>query len=138
MAFNTQGTTIAIYDATTSPITNNPVGSIVSFSGPGGSAAVIPASNLSSTAVEKVMGLPDEGQFTMEVQLDNGDTNGQVALRTARANRTLLGVRITFSDSPQATATFSCYCTQFQVAGGTDALTTASITLEITGAITWA
>ncbi len=112
------------------------VGEVLSFSGPGGSAAIIDKTNLASTAREKMMGLPDEGQLTMEVSLDPTD-DGQVQLRTDRVSRTRREAILTLTDATNTTLTFNAYCLGFAISGSVDDKITASITLEIDGAVTW-
>ena len=112
------------------------VGEITGFSGPGGSASIIDVSHLGSTRREKRMGLPDEGQLTLELNLVPGNA-GQVALRNDRASRTQREVVLTLTDAGDTTLTFQAYCTQLSIQGGTDAKVAASVSLEITGAVTW-
>lgn len=133
-AFNAQGTIIARESET--PGTYTSIAEIRSFSGPGGSAAIIDATTLLSTGKEKVMGLMDEGQLTLELNFVPGDT-GQQALLADRAAQLRQNFKITFSDANNATGTFAAYVMGFTVGGGVDALTTATVTLEITGAVVW-
>lgn len=133
-AFNAQGTIIARESAT--PGTYAPLAEIRSFTGPGGQSAVIDATTLQSTGKEKVMGLADEGQLSLELNFVPGDT-GQQALLADRAGQVRKKFRITFSDENNTTATFDAYVMGFSVAGGVDALTTATVTLEISGAVVW-
>ena len=133
-AFNAQGTTIAREGNT--PGTYVSLAEIRSFSGPGGTAAIIDATTLGSDGKEKVMGLKDEGTLSLEMNFVPGDT-GQQALLSDRSLQIVKNFKITFSNATNATATFAAYVTGFTVAGGVDALTTATVTLEITGAVTW-
>lgn len=109
---------------------------IKSFSGPGGSATVIDVTDLQSTAKEKRMGLPDEGQlqFTINYIPDNAVHQG---LRQDRMDRIERDFRITFTDASPATQwTFSAFVSGFSVSGAVDNVVEAQVTLEITGAIT--
>lgn len=108
---------------------------IVSFSGPGGSGQVIDVTDLDSAAIEKIMGLPDEGQLTLEINY-RPDNAVHAGLRTDRANQTLRNFRITFTDPGATTWTFAAYVLNFTAQGGVNAAGRASVTLEITGAIT--
>ncbi|MDY6844227.1 MAG: hypothetical protein SVW57_09090, partial [Thermodesulfobacteriota bacterium] len=63
------------------------IGDITSFNGPTGSAAVIDVTNLGSTAKEKMMGIPDEGQFSFEVNLNTTATALHRTLKDDRAER---------------------------------------------------
>jgi hypothetical protein len=112
------------------------VGEVVSFTGPGGQANVIDVTSLESTRREKRMGIPDEGQFTCEVNLVPDDT-GQVALRADRASRTLRVAILELTDTDDTIITFDAYCTQFSIQGSVDDKVQASITLEITGEAVW-
>jgi hypothetical protein len=134
MAFNAQGTTIARESAT--PGAYVTLAEIRSFTGPGGQSAVIDATTLQSTGKEKVLGLQDEGQLSLECNFEPGDA-GQQALLADRAASTKKKFKITFSDENNATAIFDAFVMGFSVAGGVDALTTATITLEISGAVVW-
>ena len=138
-AFNAQGTVIS-RESDTTPGTFTPIAEIRSFSGPGGTAAIIDATTLGSAGKEKVMGLKDEGTISLELNFSPGDT-GQQALLADRTAQLRKQFKITFSNvatlANRATATFFAYVTGFTVAGGVDALTTATVTLEITDAVTW-
>lgn len=121
-----------------SPEVFTAVGQIVSFQGPGGSASVIDITTLDSTAKEKQMGLPDEGQFTLELIL-NADNAQHLALKTDRANRTLRNFKLELTDaSPATTLSFAGYVLGFQLSGGVDDVVRASVTIEISGPVTWA
>lgn len=133
-AFNAQGTIVAREGTT--PGTYTAIAEIRSFTGPGGTAAIIDATTLSSSGKEKVMGLSDEGTLSVELNFVPGDT-GQQAMIADRAAQLKKNYRITFSDANNATATFAAYVTGFTIGGGVDALTTATATLEITGAVVW-
>ena len=137
MALETQGSVVAINTGTTATPTWTTIGEVKSFSGPSGSASVIDATHLGSTAKEKLMGLADEGQITLELNYLHTSDSGQSAVRTARTNRTKSEFQITLSDG-SSTIKFSGYVLSFTVNGGVDALMSSSITIEITGAVTYA
>jgi hypothetical protein len=113
------------------------IANVTGFSGPGGSASVIDVTNLSSSAKEKMMGLPDEGQFTLDLNLDP-DATSHIALRTQRAARARTEFKIVFTDATPATAIFSGYVLGFAIQGAIDTNVKASVTIEIDGAVTWA
>ncbi|MFO7905800.1 MAG: phage tail tube protein [Pirellulaceae bacterium] len=108
---------------------------IKTFSGPGGSATVIDVTDLQSAAKEKRMGLQDEGQLTFDINYIPADTE-HAALRTARADQAETNFEMVFTDDPETTWAFSAFVTGFSVSGGVDGVVEASVTLEITGAIT--
>jgi len=129
-AVEAQGTTIAIgTDTTPAWLT---IGEFKSWSGPGGSAAVIDVSDLSSTRKEKRMGLPDEGQFQININYIS-DSPGHVALMAARAARTEEEFQVTYSDN--STETFSGFVTGFSRSGQVDGVVEGQVTIEITGEV---
>ena len=111
------------------------VGEITNFDGPGGSASVIDVTTLQSLAKEKRMGLQDEGQFTFQMNLDPSDVQ-QAGLRTDRANRTLRNFRLRLTDVSNTTLLFSAFVLEFKINGAVDQVVKASVTLEISGAVT--
>jgi hypothetical protein len=112
------------------------IAEVISFTGPGGAASVIDQTSLDSTAREKRMGLPDEGQLSMELNLVPGDT-AQDGLRDDRDNRTLQSFSIELTDAGVMTLSFSGYVLNFAIAGAVDDVVKASIVIEIDGAVTW-
>lgn len=133
-AIHTEGTTLAMGNAA-SPEVFTAIGEVRSITGPGGSASVIDVTNLSSVAKEKMMGLADEGQVTFEIYYIPTDTQ-HAALRAARAARTLVNFELSYADSPPTVDSFSAYITSMSINNQLDSAVTASITLEVTGAVT--
>lgn len=133
-ALESQGVELYI-DEGASPFTL--VGELVSFSGPDGQASVIDVTNLSSTARQKLMGVSDEGQISLELNLDPGNS-GQDALRSQRDARTANNYSLNLNDASGTILTFSAFCLQFALSGGVDEKLSLSCTLEIDGAVTWA
>ena len=136
-ALKSQGSSISILDTTVSPNLFSVVPNCTNIQGPSGSATIIDATGLDATAKIKVMGLPDEGQVTLDL-IWGGETSNAVqkSLRTSRAAQTLVTYKITLTDSPQTTYTFTAYCTGWALSTGVDDVTKASVTLEISGAVT--
>lgn len=132
-ALTSQGVTLGIGSG--SPISYDAIGEINTFNGPGGAGAVIDVTDLDSAAMEKIMGLPDEGQLSFDINYLPDDAQ-HAALRTARADQTLTSFRLTFTDTGGTTWTFDAYVLNFTVTGGVNAPVKAAVTLEITGAIT--
>ena len=135
--YQTQGCTLAVGNGDGPPETFDNVGEVQSISGPDGTAPEIDTTSLSSTARTFNMGLPEEGNVTLEVNLDPDDAQ-QTELRTKRAAQTVNNYQITLTDSPATTLTFAAYVTGFSVNVAIDDVIKASITLRITGAVTWA
>ena len=133
-ALVSQGMTIGIGDGA-SPEVYTSITEVNSISGPGGSAQVIDVTDLNSTAKEKRMGLPDEGQVTLEMNYIPADVQ-HALLRAKRASQAVVNFRITFTDSPQTLWTFAANVLGFSVDNGVDGVTSASVTLEVSGAVT--
>lgn len=136
LAMNTEGVVIARGDGA-SPEVFGTIGECTEFDGPSGQAAVIDATHFQSTAKEKLMGLPDEGQFTLGGNFIGSDTD-QTGLRTDRTGRTLRNFKITLTDSPATILTFAAYVLSFSISGGVDDKIPFSVTLEISGPVTYA
>ena len=129
-----QGTVFAY--STDSGTTYNTVAQVTNISGlGGGSATVIDITNLASTRREKRMGLPDEGQITLELNYDPDDT-GHSALETLRDGRTLADFKITATDTTPTEYTFQGYVTVFNKDFQIDDVAKGTLTIEITGAVT--
>lgn len=138
--FNAQKTKIQRETAT--PGTYADIAEIRSFSGPGGQANIIDATTLQSLGKEKVMGLQDEGQLTLEMNFNASDSAQQDLLEDRAAGakkkfKIIFSDKITGGIAAGTTATFEAFVIGFTVSGGVDALTAAQVTLEITGAVTW-
>ena len=131
-----QGVTLAISYGT-SPTSFQTIGNIIDITGPGGAASVIDITNLASTAREKRMGLPDEGQVTFNVQLDPDNATHQL-LRDARKNRQESQFRITLTDTTPTTLSFNGFVLNFSIAIAVDDVVKAAITVEVNGAVVWA
>jgi len=135
MAIETQGCKF-FWSTSTAQSTAQEVGEVVDFGGPGGAAGVIDVTHLQSTAKEKMIGLRDEGQFTMTLNYNPTNT-GQIALVSDRASRTKRKALLKFSDTATSCAVFDGYCLQFSVNGAADDKIVANAAIEITGAVTY-
>ena len=135
VAIDTTGKTLTDANGTITPLEWIEIGEVVSHDGPGGSAAVYETTHLQSTAKEKKVGLPDEGQLTLAVNWCLATDPGQRAASDARKARTEKNFRLTFSDL--STASFSGYVLGMSASGAVDDKVSGSITIEITGAVTW-
>jgi hypothetical protein len=141
MAFESQGTEFYWCTSTAaSTAAAGLVGEVVDFSGPGGQANVIDVTNLGSTAKEKLVGLRDEGQLSMSLNLSFTDV-GQILIRSDRATRTKKKCVIKFNDNTtdaaKTKAIFDGYCLGFSVSGAVDDAVKANAVIEITGAVTY-
>ena len=134
MAVEAQNTMLYWSTDTSVSTASQEVGDVISFSGPSGSAGVIDITNLQSTAKEKLLGLRDEGQLSMELICDPADA-GQVALRVDRATRTKRGCALKLSDTAVTFIGFKGYCSGYSVSGAVDDKVSLAVTIEITGAV---
>lgn len=134
-AIATQGTLLKRGDGG-GPEVFTAIGEVADISGPGGTANIIDATHLASTFREKVMGLPDEGQITFTLNYVPGDAQQQ-GLKTDRANRTLRNFQLVLTDAGNETGSFAAYVIGFNLNIQAEDIVRASVTLEITGAVTW-
>lgn len=132
---SSQGTKVYV-NVDGSPTNFQKIGNVTEFGGPGGQAAVLDASNLESVFREKLMGLPDEGQFTFGMNLDADDAV-HIALRAARRNRTLCEFKVELPYSTTQVVVFFGYVLGFVVNGGVDQIVKGSLTIEIDGEVNW-
>ncbi|MEV4934924.1 phage tail tube protein [Sphingobium sp. LSP13-1-1.1] len=131
-AVETQGTVLSIETATG---VFTPVAKITDFSAFSGSASVIDTTNLDSTAKEKLMGLQDFGQVSINFLVIPNDA-GQVALEAAKASRSLKNFKLQLNDTDNTTYAFSGFVISKPLNGGVDAAVTGSATIEISGDVT--
>lgn len=106
------------------------------ISGPSGQATVRDVSHFQSTGKEKRMGLPDEGQWTIEGNFIPSAAT-QDGLLTDRNNQTLRNFQITWTDSPATIATFSAYVLSFETSAGVDEDVSFSCVLEVSELVAW-
>lgn len=121
----------------------NAIGEVVSFSGPSGAAAVIDITHLGSTAKEKLIGIRDEGNLTMEVNWNNTATALHRTLKDDRAARTKNTFDIKLTDDVEGSTTqptalfFDAYISGVSLSGAVDDVIKGSITLEISTEVRW-
>lgn len=112
------------------------VSEVVSWSGPGGSAPEYDVTHLKSSGREIRIGLPDNGNVTLECNYIPTDKI-QKAMRADREARTKKSYRLVYTDaSPASTDTFDAYVMGFSTAGGVNNKVSCTITLRVTGAVT--
>jgi hypothetical protein len=120
----------------TSPAVFEEIKEVVSWTGPGGQAGVYEVTHLKSTGKEKRIGLPDEGQLTLECNFLPKDSVHK-AMRQDRATRRLKLFEIIYTDtSPPSVQHFSAYVLGLSTAGGVDNKVSETFVLEITGIVT--
>lgn len=107
---------------------------VVSFTGLDGQANEIEVTDLQSTAKEYLVGLADNGNFSMEWYPDYSDP-GQNAVRAAAASGATVAIEITLSDA--TTVAFSAVVQNADtITGGVDAALSGSVSMKVSGAVT--
>ena len=132
------GTRFALRSGSSSPFTFTNAAEVLSIGGPEISAAEIEVSSLDSTGgyKEYITGLRDGGTIALELNWV-GSNAQQVLLRDRAILPTAFVYRITWPNSPATVATFSAVCTKFGMNTESGSAVKASVSLRITGAVTW-
>jgi len=110
-----------------------PIKGVTAFDGlHSGAASIIDVTDLDSTRKEKQMGIPDEGNISLDVNYIATDP-GQLAVEAARNAAVPSEFKIAV---PTKTWTFSALVPTFSKGAGVDKVWAGKIALEITGAVT--
>ena len=128
-----QGTKFAVSPNSSPPVFAD-IPEIRSIGGPDGSAPTIDVTDLDSTAREYVLGLKDEGSFSLGVMYIPANAV-HTTLRNAWANRTQLRFRVTFTDSGTTVWEFNGFVTGFSQSAAVDTVVEATVGIKITGSI---
>lgn len=113
------------------------IAEVYGFAGLGGAAsAETDVTTFESLAKEFLLGLPDEGEITLNLFLLPSNAQ-QEGLWTDRANQTLRNFQIHLTDSPATVFSFAAYVKSFNIGGQRDGAVTADIALRVSGAVTW-
>ena len=96
------------------------------------------ASSLASTGGyrEWIPGFKDSGEMKVDAFFDPTNTQ-QVAMRDAFEAQSLNNYRIVFSDLSTTTATFAAYVVGYMTGAKVGALAEMSLSLKISGPVTW-
>lgn len=122
-------------DTAKSSASTNLLGEVKTFNIQTGGAAAIDVSHLNSTAKEKLMGLPDEGQWTLGMSFSTSPANARLRSDRLARNRRCLLAKLA---DPSTTIVYGdAYCLSCPLSGGVDAALTQEVTFEITGKLTW-
>ena len=132
---DTTGKTLTAANGTLTPVEWTAIGEVTDFSGPDGTATEIDTTHLLSDAKEYLMGLPDEGNFTLSINWEPTDV-GQATAIAARKARAEKNFKVTYSDD--STATFKGYILGLSSSGAVDGKIDGSITIRITDEVIWA
>lgn len=123
-----QGTTFSVANASAVQVS---IGGFRSFSGFDGEAADRDRTTLASTAREYAPGLPDYGNFTMELFVDTADAgqNELLAIQASQSTRTFV---LTLENA--VTYTFQGYVKSASTEGDLDSDLIRNVNIKITGA----
>jgi len=136
-ALASQGMTLAVENTTTSPFTYDTIPELSNLSGPDGSAGEIEVTDLSSTSKEYKRGLTDNGSVSGTLLFIPANVqHAQLRADFVSTTEVARNYRITFTDSPQTTWTFSAYVASLPIDNSLDGTTTANLSLRIKGTIT--
>lgn len=130
------GTTLAVSSG--SPTSYTTVNNARNIEFDTGVSAKVDMTNLTSDWKEFLMGLPDPGSLTFELDYNIGDA-GQAILRAARIARTRCDFRVVLPSGTTPTATMQGFVAKFPVTiGGVDNPVKTQVECFLTGPITLA
>ncbi len=131
MAVFTQGTIVTFEDAV--PVAQT-VACVSNLVYAGGAATVIDNTKFSSTSIEKLPGLNDNGAGTMDLIADFDDV-GYLALKTSKEASGTREMVVTRPSGSSNIDTFQAFVTSIERNGSVNDKWLFSITFEITGDI---
>lgn len=132
-AIRSQGAVIALGDGA-SPEVFTDIANVTSISGPTLAASDIEVTDLSSAAKEFLQGLEDPSVVTLTCYYASANTQHQT-MRDRVGSNTADNYRITLSDA--STISFSARVNEFSLDLGVDAAVGMSLSLKISGAVTF-
>ena len=135
MALTAQGTKLYRGTGTGSPETFAAVTNLQSFSGPTTTRDEIETTTLDSTAKEYMLALKDHGEMTFDGLFVPTDTTQQDIFDDLDSS-TARNWKVVFSDTV-TTAAFAARVKNAQFSGAQNDVVKMSLTLRITGDITW-
>lgn len=131
---NTTGGSSWTSGGTATPVAYTEISEVKSFTGFDGQASEIDVTHLTSAAKEFRLGLDDSGGFSFEMNTILDDA-GQIALLASKNAGTQKNYKLTLPSGD--VATFDAYAKGVPVTGGVDGIVGSSVSLRITGAVTW-
>ncbi|MEM6681811.1 MAG: phage tail tube protein [Pseudomonadota bacterium] len=136
-AFSSYGSTLSVGDGGSPTEQFTPIAEVIDITGPGGENGEIEVTHLGSTAKEFIADLIDYGQVTANANFLPGDTQHDQLLADI-ASRTVRNYEVSWPTSPASTAVFAAYVQSYQPNVATGQQGQASLTLRVTGAVTYA
>jgi Lambda phage tail tube protein, TTP len=134
--FDSTGLTPGMASVTATAAAWTQIKNLTAAKGIDGSAKEIDVTNHDSTAVEILLGLQDNGQFSVTVDGDNADA-GQVACQTARADGAIRTFKYVLPAGSLPTATFTGFVKKFDVDATINDKFKRSLDIRISGAVTF-
>jgi len=131
---DTTGKTITPGAGTATPATWAKVGNCKTFTGFDGKSDEIEVTDLDSQAKEFIVGLPDFGSFQVGLNWKNNDA-GQAKMFALYEAQQVGNFKLVLPNG--RTATFQAYVIEFPISGGTNQTVQTTVTLRITGLVTW-
>lgn len=138
-AVSATGTLLKIGDGAGSE-TFTTIGEVLDIDGPSMSVNILEVTaHDTGPYIQKLPNLIDPGQVSFDINFNAHSTQGfSSGLYNDMVNRTLRNFQIVLTTTVAKTGSFSAYVTNFQFSAPVDGALTASITLDITGQVTWA
>lgn len=136
---DTTGATLGVSSATITPSAYTKVKAVKNFSGFDGEASEIDVTDLDSDAVEVVLGLVDNGKFSITLNSTGGNSSadpGLQALYAALVDGHIRQFKLTLPNG--AVASFNAFVKSLPLSGGVNQALESSIGFRISGAVTWA
>jgi hypothetical protein len=131
-----QGCTIAKGNAA-SPEVFTTIAEVNTISGPTSDNPEIDVTSLGDTAKAFISGLVDNGEVSLNLGFDPTAATQQALFTDQAAGSTNeANYRLTFTDSPQSTFTFSAWVRNVSVNASVDSAVTLDATLRVTSALT--
>ncbi len=136
---DTTGSTLTVSSATVTPAAYTKIKAIKSFSGFDGEASEVDVTDLDSTAKEFLLGLVDNGKFSITLNSTGGNASadaGLQALYAALNDGAIRKFKLTLPNG--AVASFSAFVKTVPLSGGVDQALQSQIGFRISGPLTWA
>lgn len=137
--FNSTGLTLAVSSGTATPAAYTKIANVKTFSGFDGEASEVDVTNLDSVAKEFILGLVDNGKFSIDIDSTGGNGSadpGLQALIAARVDGLIRNCKLTLPNA--AIASFTAFIKTVPLSGGVDQSLKSTIGFRISGAVTWA
>lgn len=139
MAVAATGTLLKIGDGG-GPETFTTIAEVKDISGPGLTVSTEDTTSHDANGYRTfIPTLKEVGEVTFDINFDNGATQGFASgLYLDAVNRTLRHFQIVIPTTASKTGSFSAYVTGWDMSFPVEGVLTASVTLTVSGSVTWA